>query len=249
MIIDINAYCGAWPFWPIKYRTGAGILELMDRFRIDQVAIASTRNAYISCEEGNTETMRIAQENALRMIGFACANPRDGEAAVDQLHNAFEKGARGLRLFPQHHQYRFDDDPILNLILMAAEELNLPVLVPIRIIMNWGMPLLDVREIGKLAERYPNVRLIISGVNYGELRDSLMIMHQYENLFIETSCMQAFDGIKILTEKVGADRVLFGSGLPLQYPGPGLAKIEHAKISDKAKELILAKNSEELLNL
>jgi predicted TIM-barrel fold metal-dependent hydrolase len=249
LIIDINGYCGTWPYWPIKYTNGHDLVALLDRFRIDCVAVTSTKGAFVGCAEGNADTARVVQEHASRLIGFCTVSPTDGPQAVEQLRDCHAQGLKGLRLFPQHHLYRLDDDPVLADILATAQELRLPVLIPIRLIMNWGMPTFDVREIGNLAARYRHIRFIIGGVNYGEVRDALGVMRRNDNVSVETSCLQIHEGVAIMVQQAGAERVYFGSGLPLQYPGAGLAKIEHAEINNDAKERILGGNAQQLLAL
>jgi predicted TIM-barrel fold metal-dependent hydrolase len=249
LITDINGYCGNWPYWPVKLTEGRGLVALLDRFRIDCVAVTSTKGAFVGCAEGNADTARIVQEHASRLIGFLTVSPTDGPQAVEQLRTCHAQGLKGLRLFPQHHLYRLDDDPVLAQILATAQELGLPVLIPVRLIMNWGMPTLDVREIGNIAGRYRHVRFIIGGVNYGEVRDALGVMRRNDNVSLETSCLQIHEGVATFVRQVGAERVYFGSGLPLQYPGPGLAKIQNAEISDDAKERILGGNARQLLAL
>lgn len=249
MIVDINAYCGNWPYWPIAHKTAAEIVALMDRAGIDRAAITSTQGPFVGSPEGNAETAYIVAGQPDRLIGFATASPTDGEAALVDLARCHDAGMRGLRLFPQHHQYRLDDDPVLGEILATVARWGWPVLVPIRLIMNWGMPGFDVREIGNLAARYPSIRFIVGGVNYGELRDALAVMRRNPNVSIETSCLQIHEGVKTLVERAGSGRVYFGSGLPLQYPAAGLAKVQHAEIDEASKAAILGDSAARLLAL
>ena len=99
MIIDINGYCGNWPYWPIKVRTGDSLVELLDRFEIDKVVVTSTRGAFVDCAEGNAETARLMEEKPSRVLGFATVNPRDEDGAVAELQSAHAQGMKGLRLF------------------------------------------------------------------------------------------------------------------------------------------------------
>ncbi|MCC7160859.1 MAG: amidohydrolase family protein [Anaerolineae bacterium] len=243
MIVDINAYCGNWPYWPIKHSSATDLVTLMDRVGIDRAVITSTQGPFVGSPEGNAETVRIVAGQPDRLIGFATASPTDEAAALTDLVRCHESGMRGLRLFPQHHQYRLDDDPILGDILNTVSSWGWPVLIPIRLIMNWGLPSFDVREIGNLAARYPSVNFIISGVNYGELRDSLAVMRRSANVGIETSCLQVHEGVKGLVDRVGSSRVYFGTGLPLQYPAAGMAKVQHAEIDQVSREAILGGNA------
>ena len=55
--------------------------------------------------------------------------------------------------------------------------------------------------------------------------------------------------IKHLVEKVGADRIIFGSDYPICNPGMYIAGVDFEKISDKEKELIFSENAKRLLKL
>jgi predicted TIM-barrel fold metal-dependent hydrolase len=248
-VIDICGYCGVWPYWPLRAKTPTDLLNLMDRWKIDRIALTSLKAIFAGCRDGNDETRRVIKEEPSRMIAFAAASPDLGTRACEYIEECQHMGMRGLRLFPQHHRFRLDESPWLASILKMASKLAWPVLIPIRLMMNWGLPTLDVRTIGGIAAAYSHVQFIIGGVNYGELADALAVMNRYNNVAIETSCLQSLGGVKLLADEVGPERVLLGTGLPLQYPSAGLAKIEHAEISDRAKELILGLNAERLLGL
>jgi predicted TIM-barrel fold metal-dependent hydrolase len=246
-IFDINAYFGLWPHWEISVTTPVALIALLDQYHIEQAVVASTRGVFLNSEEGNQHTHSLMQTYPERILGFAIVNPRDEKTAVEQVEQAHRDGFAGLRLFPQHHQYRLDDDPYLADILSLAQDLEMPVLVPIRMILHWGLPQLDVRELDGIAQRFPRLRLIIGGVNYGELRDALAVMRRRPLVGFETSCMQMAFGIETLVQKVGAERIYFGSALPLMYPAPAVFKIEKAEISDHDKELIFGLNALHLL--
>ena len=248
-IIDLNGYCGHWPYWPIEVTSTEGLVNTLDRFRIDQVVVTSTKGVFLEREDGNQHTAQVMREAPSRVVGFATVSPVDEKEACRQLAKWHAAGMKGVRLFPQHHRYRLDDDPFLADILDMAQLLEWPVLIPIRLIANWSLPVMDVREVEPIVKRYPRLQFIIGGVNYGEFRDTMPILRRHENVGIETSCLQFVGGVKTLVDKIGAERVYLGTGLPLQYPAAGLAKVEHAEVSDEAKELILGGNAERLLSL
>lgn len=248
-IIDICGYFGQWPHWPIKATTGPGLIELLDRFEIDQTVVASTRGLFTDCNEGNREVAQLTHESTGRIHGFAVIDPTREKEARNLLLEAHQAGMKGFRLFPQQHQYHLDDDPVLNDVLAMGCDLGMTVLIPVHIILHWGLPQLDVREINTVAKNFPDLKVIISGVNYGEFREAMAVMRRYENVSFETSCLQMVDGIETLVSKIGAERVYMGTGLPLMYPYPGIYKILKAQIGEREKELILGGNAARLLSL
>lgn len=247
-IIDLSAYFGLWPHWKIKTTTQADLIAVLDRTGIDQAVVASTRSVFNECQQGNEEVNQLAAHSYGRVHAFAVIKPTDQKHAVDQLKSAHQIGMRGFRLYPQHHQYHLDDDPCLNEVLALGQDLHMTAVIPIRMILHWGLPQLDVREINTVAQNFPKLNIIISGVNYGEFRDALAVMRRYENVGFETSCMQMVNGIETLVNKAGAERIYMGTGLPLMYPLPGIYKIQKAQISDRERELILGGNAARILS-
>jgi len=75
----------------------------------------------------------------------------------------------------------------------------------------------------------------------------LPMMKKYTGLHIETSLLQADGLVELLVEKVGYDRILFGTRLPLYSPGASLHKIKTAALSQSVKKQIASLNLRELL--
>jgi predicted TIM-barrel fold metal-dependent hydrolase len=48
--------------------------------------------------------------------------------------------------------------------------------------------------------------------------------------------------VETAVEAVGADRIVWGTNLPLSYPGPNLIRITEAAINEREKRQILGEN-------
>ena len=70
-----------------------------------------------------------------------------------------------------------------------------------------------------------------------------------ENYAIEISRLSATlaNEIGTLVSRLGAERVVFGSGMPFKYPDPALLKLEVLDASWLTKEKILGGNANKLL--
>ena len=70
------------------------------------------------------------------------------------------------------------------------------------------------------------------------------------NVYMDTSGSQPDAGfIEYAVAKIGAERILFGSDVPIRDYATQLAKVTGAAIPAEAKELILGANAARLLNL
>lgn len=254
MIVDICAYFGKWPYWPIDVSTAAAVVGELDHCGIDRAAVCSTRGLFVGWDEGNQETEQAVRNFPGRLLGFACLGPlelshtRHGRAFdFDELRG---RGFLGVRLYPQYHTYHPLYEPFIDQILEESQKRQWPVLLPLRVIMNWGMPSLSLDSIVALVERHPRATWILSGVNYfHELRAAVMLMRRFEAVYLETSCIQGFNAVAKLVDECGSDNLLFGTGLPLQNGAANLQKILRAKIPDTAREKILGGNACRLLHI
>jgi predicted TIM-barrel fold metal-dependent hydrolase len=75
----------------------------------------------------------------------------------------------------------------------------------------------------------------------------LALMRRFPSVHLETSCIQGFEAIAKIVQEIGSERILFGAGLPLQNAAAGVAKIEHARISDGDRDAIFSGNARRLL--
>jgi hypothetical protein len=245
MILDINAFIGKWPYWPVA--------ENGLDYGCDRAAICSTRSVFVNWEDGNRETARACREDG-RLLPFACLGTLElshGRAARDYDFGAYAaQGFRGIRLYPQHHTYHPLYQAWVDQVLEEARARRWPVLLPLRIIMNWGMPLLDLGVIETLVKRHPAVTWILAGINYfHELQLATMLLLHNPNVHIETSCIMGFHAIAKLVEQCGSGQILFGTGAPIQHGRANLEKILRAKIADADREAILGANACRLLAL
>ncbi|MBO0800083.1 MAG: amidohydrolase family protein, partial [Blastocatellia bacterium] len=230
MVIDINAFIGRWPYWPVPASSGGEVAAKLMAWGIERACICSTRSLFVNWEDGNVETVTAVREYPEKFFGFACLGPRElshrrGQGRHD-LAAYQRRGFYGIRLYPQHHSYHPLHEPFIDELCEDAAALSMPVLLSYRSIMNWGVPVQELSHLPALIERHPSVPWIISGVNYlHELRTAVALLRKYESVHLETSCVMGYEAIRKLVEECGHERILFGSGAPLQHGRANLEKI------------------------
>jgi predicted TIM-barrel fold metal-dependent hydrolase len=254
MIFDISAYVGSlsyaqaerglWHLWPLKVTTPIELVGLINRFGISKAAIRSLRSIYYDHSEGNKEVFEAVREYPNRFVAVVTVYPHYQRSLEEFEEYVNESGIAGLELEPLYHDYELNDETIDPFLEISIKR-KIPVLLPLCITMNQNFPKLKVEDVQKLVDRYPDITYVLGKFSY-EIEKVLHLMKKHDSVLVETSGLHLFGGIERLVEEVGADRVLYGSGLPIQMIGPALAKIQEAEIREEEKNLILGENAQKL---
>jgi uncharacterized protein len=258
MIIDTNAYLGHFAFRQLRHNTADGLLKLMDAKGIDKACVSSASAiTYRNVQSGNEEVAAEVRGHGDRLIPFAVINPfyagwRDDLAVCRQ-----EFGMKGVRLYPKWHNYALSDACCQELV-DAATELGMLISIPLRVEdyrqHSWVVDVQDLTlaEILPLVKAKPKARFILlNGAGYagspmGNAKSGLPA-----NYWIEISRLSAVMAKEIakLADQLGADRLVFGTGMPFNAPDPALVKMEVVDLSQADKQKILGKNAARLLSL
>ena len=107
----------------------------------------------------------------------------------------------------------------------------------------------DPADVAYLARRFPNVRIIMAhlcGCGYRGIEE----IADCPNVWVDTSGGQPEYGfLEYAVKRIGAERILFGSDAPGRDICCQLTKVFEADITDSQKEMILWRNTKELLQL
>jgi predicted TIM-barrel fold metal-dependent hydrolase len=256
MIIDVNAYLGPFAFRRLRHNTAVSLLKLMDTRRIDRAVVSSAAAiTYRNAHSGNEEVDGEVRAHRDRLIPFAVVNPTYAgwEDDLRVCHERF--GMRGLRLYPGWHDYRLSDPRCLELV-RAATARGLVISIPIRVEdpreRSWLVDVPDVSldDIAAIVRACSDARfLLLNGSGY--IRSSLgrAGADLPANYRIEISRLTAFlnDEFGELIKLLGPGRLVFGTGMPFNYPDPALVKLEVLTASPEQKERIAWRNAAEWL--
>ncbi|MEW6357514.1 MAG: amidohydrolase family protein [Planctomycetota bacterium] len=149
-----------------------------------------------------------------------------------------EKSIRAARIFPKFHQ--FDTrEYVCGPLFSALEREGIPLFLDIAEI---GLP-----EVHDICQAHPGLPVVLTGMGWGVDRNLFPVMAHCRNLYVETSKYQGHNALAILCREFGAERVLFGAGLPAMSPGAAKAMVMYSEISAAEKEMIAGGNLLRLL--
>lgn len=215
------------------------IVNRMDEASIDKAIVFAL---CLGSKESNNIVQREVGRHPDRLLGFAHANPEEGDLAKDELERAILKlKFRGVKIHAGEFAF---SKKTLTPVMDGIVRLKVPCLIDCK-----GE--YDVME--ELVEAYPEVKFIIAHLgshNNEKLVDKFIgLAKRSENVFLDSSWSDVpwkiHDAIKI----AGADKVVFGSDGPLIHPLIELTKIKVLKLNEEEEELVLWKNIARLIQL
>ena len=243
-IIDFHGHVGRWEQYGMV-DDPALMLHAMDSAGIDKSCLFNIFHP--DGTTGNDLLARFVAQHPDRFIGFAYVSPTMPERMIPELTRAInELKFPAIKIYPPYASWPLNQ-PQWQSIYEFANERGLTIITH-----TDGGTLSRPRYLAEIAPRYPNANFVAghSG-NIPEPRaEAIAAAQAHPNVYLETCSTFRTPGvIEQLVDGVGADRVLFGSDVPLMDPRPQIGKIITARISDEAKRQILGGNARYLLGI
>lgn len=243
MIIDFHTHVDEAPAFgwidpPDK------IVALMDEAGID-LAVAMT---YTDLPGLNPDALDYILDAVARfpdrLVAFVRLNPNYRAEAAAFLEEAVERGARGLKLHPTTTLAHPAEEPTVAL-LRRCGEIGIPALF------HCGDdPYTTPQTFALAAAGAPECPIVLGHMGgYLHVEEAIAVAEMHDNLFLETSAMPYPSLIRVAVDRIGADRVLFGSDGPGCNPALELAKVRQAGLSGDDEALVLGANAARLLRI
>ena len=246
MIIDIHAHMPAKDRGKVdKILAAARSLGISKLCNLGDWPLSATPDQVVSA---NNHTMRLVRWRPDVFVGFCFLNPNHAKNfLLKEITRCVENGnLQGIKLEVERNARSKRLDPIM----AACARLDIPLLhhawyKTVGKCLDESTP----ADIADLAGRHPNVKIIMAHLTADGMRGVLDIQ-PYPNVYIETSGSQPFSGIvEYAVEKLGAERILYGSDITGRDFSCQLGRIYGAKISRHDRDLILGLNAKKLLRL
>lgn len=259
MVIDVHGHLGRInqaPFWAADAaQLDASLVEA----EVEELWISSARSLMYEAREGNAETMK-ALKDSQRLRGYVVMNPVCPDSLLD-LPLLENDRVVGVKIHPDYHGYDARSSRVRGFLKEVAES------TPLILTHISCMPGTAFSETGKLLEyanEHPGTRFIFAHIG-GIFQDSLypyfpnyeglekIAAARLDNVYVDTAhhLMYVYPGVmQTVVEIMGADKLLFGTDMPLQGPMQARFAIEAIRaleIPEEDKEKILHANATSLL--
>jgi predicted TIM-barrel fold metal-dependent hydrolase len=194
------------------------VVSTLDRFGIDKACAIAPRvngqDAYdLNYSMGNRAVYEVVRAYPDRVIGFARIYPSGFVDCTNELIRCKDEyGFKGLWLNGDRDFFfsgGAQTDPYVGL----AQAWGWPVLFHIG---TW--PLAQPSALAQLAKRFPKLTIVGAHLGYDMINDAIAVAEEYPNVYLETSANATASAIKEVVKRVGAGKLIYGSGLPYAFP-------------------------------
>jgi len=139
----------------------------------------------------NDAVLAAVAEHPDRLVAFCRVSPHDG--ALAEARRALDAGARGIKLHPRAERFGMEEPVVAELVALAHERR-----VPVLIHAGRGIPALG-RNTVRLAERYPDARLILAHAAISDLAWLWRVLPDHPNVLVDTSWWNPVDLVALFS--------------------------------------------------
>ena len=240
---DANASFGRRSFrQPGSFTEKSELLRQMERFRIRKALVWHSLAKEYDPAAGNEVLLQETADHPALIPLLTVLPHYTGEFPPPEQLAAYLRKShiRAVTMFPSLANHGF-----------GLSELSCGVLFDM--LETYRIPLflsLDqtggLEAFGSLVLRRPKLRLVLTNVNFRVERELYPILAQCENVWVETSGYRPFCGLEEACRRFGAERFVFGSGMPTVSAASSVSLLTYADISQADKCKIAFQNLDRL---
>ena len=254
-VIDFHAHLGTWGRFG-KSDSPDLYLRCMDNAGIDVACINYI--AHGDAYRGNDRVGQYVQKWPRRFVGAAFVTPHYPDEMVRELERCFDQlGMKFIKVYPHYVRVALDN-PLYFPIYEFANQRKLTIMSHAKDYFDPPSISIYDRYAG-LVKRFPQVTWVMAHAGGGRsaqdlagsaLDETMKAVREFPNIYLET-CGSALHngGIEFAIKNSRADRVLFGTDMPLMDASQQLAKVIVSEVSQEEKRLVLGGNAMRLLEL
>jgi uncharacterized protein len=248
-IIDGHGHLGTMiKLYSLRVTDMESTIREMDRCRVEKMVISHLNAISYDFKEGNGELKKAVDQFTDRIIPFFAVHPRFWGTAAEEIKRcAGEWGWRGLKLHPDFHAYPANCVSVVDTIGQAqAYQCVVMIHSADRASSCYATPAM----IADVARQLPDTKIIIAHMGMADWQEAIEWAEQYPNLILDsTGSLNWYGMIESAVEKLGVERVIWGSDFPLFPLEMGISKIVDSDIDEESKRQILGENIKRIMQI
>jgi hypothetical protein len=236
MLVDGHVHIGKSTRLQID-ADGELLVRRADALGIAKICCTDLTALFYDMHEGNRLLFEEMRKFPDRILGYASLHStRFGRAALDELERCrHDYGMRGLKIYSTPEMSIAE--PAMIPILEKCVELDFPILAHT-----------TPQECEYLLGHVPECRFIMAHAGAqpfakGDWNRAIQAAERFEHLYLDTASSTIDMGfLEACVEALGADRIIFGTDMPLLDPWPQLDKVRQTRVPTKDLAQIMGGN-------
>jgi len=232
MIFDAHTHVGDFPLFNVSLDRD-GLAGLMEEHGYSGCVVFHPDNAMVAQTVGSLPGTH----------GLVWANPRMPgflEEALDWLESDLFVGVKLHPLLDGYHPA----EPVVHPLYERLADRGLPVLV------HCGHPIFTLPwSIEEAVLPHPELKVVLGHMGHGNIvyiNAAIDVAVRRPNTWLETSGMPMHTKIREAVERVGQDRVMYGSDAPFHHPRVEIEKVRVSGLPPDLVERVLGENARRL---
>jgi len=225
------------------------LLAEMDKVGITDALVYSSHAYQAHPSDGNEKIIKaVAGSSRLHPCWVLLPPITDELPKPDKLIMEMrDANVRAARIFPIQHKFPFSR-LVLGELLGALEEERIPLFVDTER-NHWSATNLNWEEVFAICEAFPKLPVVL--IREGGTTQRILYgqWQHYPNLYLETSYLQIPECLDYISQKFGAERLLFGTSMPIFDPAGPMSMIELSHLTSSQRAQIAGNNLRRLLRL
>jgi len=240
VIVDVHGHWGPW-FFSTDVADAAVNLRVMDQCGIDVQLVSAVEAVVYDPLTGNPALVPVLRSQP-RLRGLLVVDPRDLSLASRQLEELLPTGLFVGAKIHTHYAGSPGGSPAMADALALLASLDLPVLVH-----TWGEEIVGLADV---VARVDGVRVVAAhfgGPSWPLVPDAAA---RTDRLWFEPCWSTPAPGrIRWVLDRVGPERLMFGSDATLIHPAVTLGAVRAAELSPAEEDLVMWRNATEVFRL
>lgn len=232
------------------------VLKNMDSHKIDYTIMANFAPAKI-LHNNNKWTLDSGKKHS-SLVPLVSFHPDMEGDLVNLLKKYIIDGAKGIKFHTMAQGFDPNDDRLKGL-YEFCNEISFPIVFHCGRVSNARLnAYADVDMILPVVIKYRNIPFILTHMADGNVDDVIRLAKEYRNVYFDTSIVitgflpigevnepswLSDSLVEGIVNKIGAERLIFGSDYPWGSPGHDIKRFLNMKLSDHQKQLILGANA------
>ena len=250
---DANCLLGRYNHWrgtePI---TPDELLPVMDHYGIHDALVVDSLSRESHPAEGNARIVEVTLGQPRLHPAWAILPPgsRELPPPAEIATQMEEQGVRALFLYPEQYGFSLNGWCVDDMLAPFAEKR-----VPLFVCPNQdlggpgGSDLTDWDGLVRVCGAFPDLPVVMTEARVLRTQRAMyQALDTCPNLHIDVSALWHHRVVEFICREFGAERLLFGSGLPARDPGAVLGQVSYSEISQEEMTAIAGGNLRRLLS-